>query len=231
MTSLISKKRSLVLAVAVMAMAVPGVAFARNSFAEEVGNSSSRAQTAQEKRVDDTTSTDDDGNDSPKDRVMTAQNAGRERAAEAKARLESAQLKRCEAQEKAITNIMARIGDRGQKHLDLFTTISDRVQAFYAEKGYTLDNYDSLVADVNAKKEAAQAVVDEVQAADTDFACEGDNPRGVASGFKAALQEQIAALKEYRTAVKNLIVGVKSVQPAETTESADEGEGQEGERQ
>ncbi len=216
MSQLLSKKRGLMVAIALMAMVVPGVVYARNGAAEEVP-SSTEVQTTTETEHEDSTV------QSGRDKMHAAREQANERAVAAKARLSDAKLKRCEARQKAITNIMARISDRGQKQLDLFTTIAGRVETFYAEKGNTVENYDSLVAEVSAKKEAAQTAVSAIQTAETDFACDGENPHGVVNGFKSSLKQEITALKEYRTAVKNLIVGVKSAQPEKMSDTTSEG--------
>lgn len=138
-------------------------------------------------------------------------------------RLAEAKLRACQNREKAINNIMSRIANRGQKQLDLFTTIATRVESFYADKGKTLNNYDALVADVNAKKAAAQTEVDAVKASSVTFECDGTDPKGAVASFKDNLKAEISALKDYRTAVKNLIVGVKSVQG--TTSSSENSQG------
>lgn len=139
-----------------------------------------------------------------------------ERKEAAKAKLANAKLKACQNREKNINNIMSRISDRGQKQLDLFTKISERTQKFYTDKGKTLVNYDALVADVNDKKEAAQITVDAIKEMSVTFKCDGADPKGVVSSFKDSLKSEIAALKAYKTSVKNLIVGVKSVQSTVT---------------
>lgn len=153
----------------------------------------------------------------------TVRTLGAEKKEEAKTRLANAKLKACQNREKAVQNIMVRIADRGQKQLDLFTTISERTQKFYTDKGRTASNYDTLVADVNAKKTAAQATVDEIKAKSVTFKCDGEDPKGVASSFKDSLKSEIEALKAYKTSVKNLIVGVKSAQATDTkTEDGDQ---------
>jgi hypothetical protein len=119
---------------------------------------------------------------------------------------------------------MSRIADRGQKQLTLFTTIATRVETFYTDKGKTLSNYDALVADVNTKQAAAQTALDAVKSASTGFNCDSDDPQGFVSSFKGSLKSEITALQDYRTAVKNLIVGVKSVQGA-TTSAANQNDG------
>ena len=82
-----------------------------------------------------------------------------------------------------------------------------------------LSNYEELVATADDKKTVAQAAVDKVKATSVTFKCDGTDPKGAAQSFKDSLKAEIAALKEYKTAVKNLIVGVKSVQG--TTSSDD----------
>ena len=44
------------------------------------------------------------------------------------------------------------------------------------------------------------------------FSCESDDPKGVMVEFKTALQTRNTVLKEYKTAIKDLIVAVKSAQ-------------------
>lgn len=158
---------------------------------------------------------------SAEERQTTARANAEERKAAAQTRLADAKLKVCQNREKAITNIMTRLGDRGQKQVDLFSKIADRTEAFYVKKGKTLTNYDALVADVSAKKTAAQTTVDTIKSTSVEFKCDGSDPKGVVASFKNSLKTEIAALKAYKTSVKNLIVGVKSVQG--TTSSADNG--------
>lgn len=145
-------------------------------------------------------------------------NQAAEHETDGRAHLVAAKLRVCQNRQRAITNIMSRIADRGQKQLTLFGTIATRVETFYANKGKTLSSYDSLVADVNAKQAAAQTTVDTIKSASIGFSCDGTNPQGFVSSFKSSLKSEITALQDYRTSVKNLIVGVKSVQG--TTASA-----------
>lgn len=161
-----------------------------------------------------------------KEGQSTAQADGTERKAEVKTKLADNKLKVCQKREKKITNIMSRQSDRGTKQIAVFTKISDRTQAFYVEKGRTVANYDALVADVVAKKALAEAEIAKVTENTVAFKCDGTDPKGAGEVFKQSLKAQHAAIKEYKTAVKNLIVGVKSaksntVKPAEPTETTE----------
>jgi hypothetical protein len=132
-------------------------------------------------------------------------------------KLADAKLKSCQHREKAITNILTRIADRGQKQITLFGTIATRTETFYTTKGKTLSNYDALVADVNTKAAVAKTAVSATSSTSSGFSCDGTDPKGFVSSFQVSLKSEIGALKDYRTSVKNLIVGVKSVQSITTT--------------
>ena len=133
--------------------------------------------------------------------------------------LQGLKLKICDKRQSNITDKMSRIADRGQKQLDLFSSIATRVEAFYTDKGLTLANYDALVAAVNAQKTVSQTAVDAVKADKANFKCDGTDPAGAATVFKADLKSEITALKDYRTTIKDLIVGVKSVVSSDATKT------------
>lgn len=147
-----------------------------------------------------------------RERAETAKSRAQEKVTQAKERLEGAKLKACEAREKRITQTMEQMSKRGTHHIEVFSKISDRVQAFYTEKGRTVENYEALVADVAAKKQAAEQAVANAQAVGSVFSCDSDSPKIASLEFREAHKTQVAALKEYRTAVKNLITAVKSAQ-------------------
>jgi hypothetical protein len=147
-----------------------------------------------------------------------------QRQAQLKTKLADNKLKVCQRHEKTITNIMSRLRDRGTKQLDVFGKIADRTEAFYVKSGKSLSNYDVLVADVATKKAAAQTAVASLKSTSTTFDCNSTDPKGVAAGFKDSLKAEISALNDYKTAIKNLIVGVKSVQSTASTSTTEGGE-------
>lgn len=139
----------------------------------------------------------------PNERSATAQEA-------VKTRLEGAKLQSCEKRERVINSILDRIAARGERRLGVYTKIYERVQEFYTKKGLSISNYDALKAEVTAKKDAAQAAVDEIKSKNIEFACDGSDPKGAAAGFKADLKAEIEALHAYQQALKNFIVAVKT---------------------
>jgi hypothetical protein len=128
----------------------------------------------------------------------------------AKIRLEGAKLKACQTREQVIKSMMERIAQRGERRMNVYNTIVERVKAFYDKKGLSLSNYNDLLADVEAKKSAAAAALDEIKSTSVKFACDGTDPKGVASSFRDSLKAEIAALKAYQKSIKDLIVAVKT---------------------
>lgn len=129
-------------------------------------------------------------------------------------RLDAAKLRTCENRKEKITNIMERGIARAEAHLKLFDSIAERTKAFYQKKGHVLANYDQLVAAVDDAKAEAVANLEALKNIEP-FDCSSNDPKGIADDYKMALKSLTDDLKAYRTAVKNLIVGVKSAQGSE----------------
>ncbi|MEK7561920.1 MAG: hypothetical protein AAB541_03600 [Patescibacteria group bacterium] len=155
-----------------------------------------------------------------KQKAEKLREAAKDKAEQHKEKLKEDKLKICQEREDGINSSMAAVAARGQAKLNLFTKIAERTEAFYVSKGKVLANYDNLVAAVTSKKAAAQAAVDSVGSSNATFKCDGDDPKGTAREFKTKVKSMNEALKGYRTAVKNLIVGVKSVQGTTASEGS-----------
>jgi cell division protein FtsB len=145
--------------------------------------------------------------------VAAAPNArAQEAKAAAQTRLEDKKLQICQKREAALKRKMENLSDRGTNHIAVFDKIAEKTRTFYTEKGRTVANYDELSTAVDTAKAAAVAAVEETKTAGADFTCDSEDPKGSVEAFKTSLKAQIVALKEYRTVVKDLIVGVKSAQ-------------------
>jgi hypothetical protein len=161
----------------------------------------------------------DDKSDGLKERL---QEFKEKRQANRQNRLAANKLRVCEQRKTRITNIMNRAVTRAERQLNLFSTIAERVKTFYTEKGRVVANYAELVAAVDAAKAKAEADIAALKDLEP-FACDSDDPKGQAEAFKLALTTVRKDLKDYRTAVKNLIVGVKSANSAATGDSEEGG--------
>lgn len=187
-------------------------------FADDGENSGSESNIASESENEPEDQNDDSS--SLQDRIQELKQKRQENKQQ---RLAANKLRACQNRQARIAAIMSRSITRAEKQLELFTTIAERVKAFYVQKGRTVANYNDLVAAADAAKAKAQTNLDTLKALD-GFDCSSEDPKGDIEAFKLALHSINSDLKDYRTAVKNLIVGVKSAQST----AAKEENGQEG---
>jgi len=129
-------------------------------------------------------------------------------------RLSKTKLDVCAKKTKHVNQVMNRVTERATAQLAVFSKISDRTQAFYLSKGKTVAGYDALVATAAAAKVKAETDIAALKATGA-FTCNSADPKGSVAAFKTKTKLVVTDLKAYKTAVKNLIVAVKSVQSAE----------------
>ena len=60
-------------------------------------------------------------------------------------------------------------------------------------------------------------LLEAAQADAANFTCTGDNPKAQLTQYKTDMQAVIRGLKEYRTAVRNLIVAVRTLPSLKST--------------
>ena len=137
------------------------------------------------------------------------------RRQQAQNRLTEAKLKVCQAKENAIKKRTQQLTKLATTMQEKFDAIAGRVEEYYTSKvvpnGKTVANYDNLVADIQAKKGAVQIALTTAQNNAGTFACDGNDPKGQLTQFRDDVRIVKAALKDYRTSIKNLIVAVRSV--------------------
>lgn len=129
-------------------------------------------------------------------------------------RLTEVKLKVCQVKEKAITARVNRLFNLAANMEEIFASHSARVQDYYTAKvipsGKSVSNYNNLVTDISAKKSAVDSAVSVARTAVANFACGGSDPKGQLTEFRLDMQKVKQALQNYRVAVKNLIVAVRS---------------------
>lgn len=127
--------------------------------------------------------------------------------AERATKLADKRLQACEKRQERINTIFGKATERNAKHLAVIQKIEEKVKAFYTAKNLTSEGYEAAVQKADAAEAAAVAAIETSQTATFDCAStDGANP---GSAIKTAMQARHDALKDYRTAVKNLILVVK----------------------
>lgn len=125
-------------------------------------------------------------------------------------KLEGNALKACQNKEQNINTFMNRVNERTQAQAELFGTIAERVQQFYQDNGLSVVNYEDLVAQVETTRAQVQTMSQTMQQSQNSFSCTGEDPKGSAQQYKNSFQNQLQYMKDYKTAVRNLIVAVKT---------------------
>lgn len=131
-----------------------------------------------------------------------------------KPRLTDQKLRFCEAREENIKKRHVSLMGIGSGILGKLDAIVARAKEFYTQKvltsGKSLDNYDELVADIDAKKQALAGALAQVPDG-SGFDCSGDDPKGTLTDYREKMKLVKDALKNYRESVKNLISAIHRV--------------------
>lgn len=121
-------------------------------------------------------------------------------------------LKSCTEHQKAFKKKLNNINNMTKNNISTLETISLRVQTYVKNKNIVVQNYESLLSNINEQKQ----LITDLQANATEdvnlFKC-GENP-GDASGsvksYKETRIQEINAVKAYKQTIKDLIIAVKN---------------------
>lgn len=134
---------------------------------------------------------------------------------QAKNRLTNGNLTSCQARENSITQRMLQLVAMVKNMETKFDATASRVENYYTStivpSGKTVAKYDTLVADIQIKKDIVQKNLVTAQTNFANFSCTANNPKGLLTQFRTDMQVVKKSLHDYRTSIKNLIVAVRSV--------------------
>lgn len=125
-------------------------------------------------------------------------------------KLEGKKLTLCQNKETALKTTMQQSASQAQHQLDVFKSIADRTRAFYRAEGHTDADYSTLSSDARVKYDAAKEIIGNLSA--QSFSCSDSEPKQILITFRDAVTAKNQALEDYRRAVKDLILSVKSAQ-------------------
>jgi len=139
-------------------------------------------------------------------------------------KLEDKRLEMCEKRQTKINGILSHGTDQSRKHLAVFQKIEERVKQFYANKSLSSEGYDAAVANADEKEAAAIAAIE--ASTETTFDCANADGAKPGDAVRELMKSRHAALKEYRTAIKDLILVVKKGHGQQQTETEPTTEGE-----
>lgn len=148
---------------------------------------------------------------SPADISAPAQQANQGATAQAgNGRLADNKKQVCQQSEQRIQNTFRNMNQLGEGQYNLFNKIQERVKAYYNEQGLAAENFADLEAKVEQARVQAENAVMTMTQTSSQFGCDKDDPKGVASQYKVQVKTQVDSLKEYRGALKDLLAAVKA---------------------
>lgn len=131
-----------------------------------------------------------------------------------KQKLQAQKLKICQQKMHTIQTRSKNLTRHMINQAKVFSKIASRAATFYEEKvepkGKTLEDYDELVSDIDTKKELIHSLLENTEDVAGQFSCDIDNPVATLNRFKEQTKEGISAMKEYKSAVRKLVVSIKS---------------------
>jgi hypothetical protein len=143
-------------------------------------------------------------------------------------RLNQVKLRVCQKKQAGIQKRSQNLVRRANLILNLFDRIATRVESYYTDKlvpkGVTIENYNQMVADIDANKAAVKSALTKAETTAKDFSCGMDNPKAQIQAFRQDMLVVIGALKDYKKSVIKLLVAVrtkaKNIKPPTATGSA-----------
>ncbi len=124
-------------------------------------------------------------------------------------------MKACEARKTGLQRRMDNAVKHANKHKTVFDRIYEKVKAFKQNKQLDVADYDTLISRADLYSDDADAAIIALQDLDFSVDCSKSTVAANASAFKEGLKATRTSLKDYRSALVNLIKAVH--QAAETS--------------
>jgi len=128
--------------------------------------------------------------------------------------LTGANLKACQNKEKSLQKRSDQLVKTTENMIENFDKIADHVKGYYTDTvipaGKTVANYDDLLAAIAEKKLAAKEDLAQAEVGIDDLNCESNSPKDLLTQFRTDMLVVKKDLQEYRAAINDLIVAVRS---------------------
>lgn len=132
-------------------------------------------------------------------------------------KLESKRLEACKTHEQKINSINSNNVEHNSKQLAVFLKIENNTKKFYVNKDLSAEGYDSAVTTADAKYADAVATIE--ASGEINFNCDTTDSTNPGSTIKEMTTARHTAIKDYKTAVKNLILIVKNANTEKNNQS------------
>lgn len=130
-------------------------------------------------------------------------------------KLEAKRLETCQARQQKINDIFNKSTEQNKKQLAVFQKIEANIKQFYIDKKLSIPQYQAVLDSVATKEAIAVASIE--VSSEITFDCTTENAAKPGAVIKEVMTTRHNALKEYRTAIKNLILVVRKANGTQNT--------------
>jgi hypothetical protein len=123
----------------------------------------------------------------------------------------------CTEHQADINNRITKLGKNAQKHLDDFSSVLTKVEAFQTKQQLAVANYDSLVATAVSDQVAATSAVSTLSSLTVTLDCTSTDPAASLATVKDAANSAKTALQAFRAAIKAIITALQAAKPDTTS--------------
>jgi len=140
----------------------------------------------------------------------------------------SSQFRSCSARENTIKTRLINLTTFAENMAIKFDAIANKVKLYYTTtvlpNGKSINNYDSLVENIKTNKDTVTTTLTKAQNDANNFTCSETDPLQQMEIIREDMQTVKQALKDYRSAIKNLIVAIRPVSQDQVISSPSAGE-------
>jgi hypothetical protein len=139
-----------------------------------------------------------------------AQEKVNERKQEATERRLNVKQDVCERKQAQLEAVVPRLSNSSVRVKDAIDKVYERVQGFYESGQLTVENYDELDAVVAERKAASEVSIAALDSATVEYDCENPSFGQQLDGYRLLVRDSRDNLKEYRSALVDLISAMRS---------------------
>jgi hypothetical protein len=128
--------------------------------------------------------------------------------------------KKCEAHKQGLTTKFSHIVTNSQRIDDHITSILNKAMAYQQDNNIQVDNFADLAGKANAAAAKAAASIATLKTVTPTLDCNSASVASDVANFKAAAQQTRSSLKDYKTAVHNLLKALENAKETANTEGS-----------
>jgi hypothetical protein len=127
----------------------------------------------------------------------------------------------CQNIQRAVNHKLKAFDNHADKYLTRLNDVFAKLQAYQTAQNISADNYDALVAAATQKQSDATVAVEALKSLGTTIDCTSSDPASMLASVKSGATDARDALKDYRKALKDIVVALAQANKNDDTATED----------